>query len=940
MPVQSLELKNQVVQFFGGLFDRLFTDRLLPEIRVELDRRRAGRQIEELADTASQSLSRFLSTKELSDKALRGILDGLRQLTEAYDFERLANPNETHEVVAAELLEHARIPAPVAAAGEENAYRLAFRAVTQAVMRVAPVLADWKRYNFSRTYEVPRQLNARLEQIAEQYETLGSGRIASVDERFELAYRDYLMQRLLSVEAGTVRMATNLNVDLKTLFVMPGVRLRRDVKEGAAKRTGKKGDDFLSLTDVKRAYAERSDETGGPEDDAKQDKNALSAWDAVTKTARVVLVGPPGAGKSTFSEWLQLQVAEAKEHVLMAGEGQAIPILLRVRQFDAEPPTDRAIIAKATASEDWGKEMPAGWIERQMAKGRILLMIDGLDETEPEVRDGKLLPWLTALCKKYPKCRYLVSSRPVGYPPGWLKRLKFREFDIEDFTPGQIAEYSRHWCTAVRLARNEPASEAEREGEKDGQNIVEQIRQHAYIRDLARNPLMLSAVCLVNAFEHGKLPDDRVILYRMCVEGLLHNWDQRRGIRSAFSLTEKLRACREVAIAMQREGRAEFPESRIREIFARALERRQDADTLLQHIRYRTGLLLERRPRVYAFAHLTFQEYLAAVAVDQGNEVGVTREQLLREHDDIRWREVLPLLCGLSSRDVIRDILGRLMSSPRSRELAAVLNDSYFACVREVGRDKPLRRQVLAAILQLPSGPSGRAVFRGFDEHELTVEANRLVGCAEGSTDLSNAFRWLQDHPGEVDSKALFARLHQWKRMNPFALCECVYLLHWCAPMESLAKWSSGRDCYRSPGPKFSDHEAYGTQGAIALMGIVGMQSHRLRAIDNHVAEVLLAILNSLTECKDTSFVGPVDSWPSVVAEAVDSGLLTNLKDGARACGSMLIANAKDGRCREFGQLMIRWADSLEVRPKSSKKRTRTASETPSKPQAKKRKQR
>ncbi len=38
--------------------------------------------------------------------------------------------------------------------------------------RVAPVLADWRRYSFSRTYEVPRQLNARLEQIAEQYETL------------------------------------------------------------------------------------------------------------------------------------------------------------------------------------------------------------------------------------------------------------------------------------------------------------------------------------------------------------------------------------------------------------------------------------------------------------------------------------------------------------------------------------------------------------------------------------------------------------------------------------------------------------------------------------------------------------------------------------------------------------------------------------------------
>lgn len=448
---------------------------------------------------------------------------------------------------------------------------------------------------------------------------------------------------------------------------------------------------------------------------------------------------------------------------------------------------------------------------------------------------------------------------------------------------------------------------------------------------------MLSAVCLVNAFEHGRLPDDRVILYRMCVEGLLHNWDQRRGIRSAFSLTEKLRACREVAIAMQSEGRAEFPESRIRAIFAQALERRQDADTLLQHIQHRTGLLLERRPRVYAFAHLTFQEYLAALAVDQGNEVGVTREHLLREYQDIRWREVLPLLCGLSSRNVIRKSLGQLMSSPATRELAAVLNDSYFASVREVGRDKALRRQVLATILQLPEGVG--TVFRGFDKGELTVEANRVVGCAAGPAGLSNAFRWLQRHPGEVDSKGLFARLHQWKRMNPFALGDCVYLLHSCAPIESLAQWSSGRDCYRSTGPEFSHGMAYGTQGAIALLA---MLSRELRVLDKHATEVLIAILNSLTECED-AFVGlgfVHTPWPSVVAEVVDAGLLTNLKESGRAYGAMLIANAKDQGYRELGQRTIRWADSLGVRAKSPKKRARTASEPRSRPQTKKRKQR
>ena len=296
-------------------------------------------------------------------------------------------------------------------------------------------------------------------------------------------------------------MTTNLDVDLRELFVMSPVEVRQPPNKAENQQNPS-----LSPMDLGRAREQ------------------------VKRSSRTVIVGLPDAGKSTFFEWLQVKVASVEEKFVLA-EQQAIPLLLRVRQLDLlNLPQGADLIEKATASRD-----------RAMKTGRVLFMIDGLDETEPEHLEKYLVPWLLNLLEKYPKCHYLISSRPVGYTPGLLREQKFVECDLLDFQEPEIRQYCRNWCTAVRLARNELETEARREGEKDGKTIVHSFQHHPYISNLARNPLMLSAICLVYYFEGGRLPEDRALLYKFCVEGLLHNWDQRRGIHSEFTLQEKLR---------------------------------------------------------------------------------------------------------------------------------------------------------------------------------------------------------------------------------------------------------------------------------------------------------------------------------------------------------------------------------------------------------------
>src|SRR5262249_33224625 len=194
--------------------------------------------------------------------------------------------------------------------------------------------------------------------------------------------------------------------------------------------------------------------------DTSKRSKGITALDQVKRYPRNIIIGAPGSGKSTFLEWLQLRLASVEEELVLAGQ-QAVPMLLRVRQLDAQNlPRGRSLIEYATASKDRATLMPPEWVDRQMKQGRFLFMLDGLDETEPELRDRYVIPWLQELCMQYPRCHYLISSRPVGYPAGGLNDLKFAECELQDFDESEIGEYCCHWCTAVRLARNEPEAEA------------------------------------------------------------------------------------------------------------------------------------------------------------------------------------------------------------------------------------------------------------------------------------------------------------------------------------------------------------------------------------------------------------------------------------------------------------------------------------------------
>ncbi len=613
---------HATVDFHADLFARVFTEPLTARIKDRLRLRAVQRQIDDAADAASLWLARFFKNRKLSTKEVTVLLKGLAPLADAIELAEIANPNLSVEGISQRVLAQLIPPKPVRVAGKEVEFRVATQSIIQVLMIVAPVLLEWQRAKFANTFEPARKIVLRLNQISEQMQLLAQHGQHALDERYELDYRDYLLQRFFRVDAGTIRATNHIDVDLRELFVMP----RFGPVRGVIGRNQK----LMNLTAAREAQQRRPPKAL-PMSVAEIERVGLDQWldgdyqaafdaskvqlalDEALQQPRLVMVGAPGGGKSTFFEWFQMQVAGVDVE-LIANDQQAIPILLRVRQLDLAtlPQVNGAgMLALATASADRAALMPPGWLARQMQAGRVLLMLDGLDECEPKLRDEKLLPWLRGLIARYPDCRYLISARPLGYALGTLLDLGFVERELYEFDDAQMADYTRHWCTAVRLAQHESEIEARREGAADGSRIMASVADNDTLRSLARNPLLLSAMCLVNYFEGGELRSNQSGLYQLCVEGLLHHWDTKRGIRSAFSLDEKMRVCRAVALAMQADDRAEYTEQQVLRTFELALLDKPRARKLLDYMRYRTGLLIEQRPGVFGFAHLTFQEYLA-----------------------------------------------------------------------------------------------------------------------------------------------------------------------------------------------------------------------------------------------------------------------------------------------------------------------------------------
>ena len=315
---------------------------------------------------------------------------------------------------------------------------------------------------------------------------------------------------------------------------------------------------------------------------------------------------------------------------------------LTLRQYlDAEL-TERGGAALCTA------------IEQELQAGRILVLLDGVDEVPEFTQRSAIVVEVDGFLREHRAARCLVTSRPYGYI-----RLagEVEHFDLLNFSEEQVAEFIRRWQRAFEELRHRDAPDLAAAA-READEMFDELKGNAKVLELAANPLMLVIISLIR-YEHTKLPQERVRLYDIAVKTLMETWNFWRSKVAGVSAETQLKiddliivwsAVAEWTRRTKPTGvvhRAELKAKLIEILEAEDLGGRRPADTAeayLDAAARRAGLLEERGPDIFAFWHPTFEEFLAAVRLTAPARKAVS--DLLPHRDDPRWREVILLAVG------------------------------------------------------------------------------------------------------------------------------------------------------------------------------------------------------------------------------------------------------------------------------------------------------
>ena len=386
----------------------------------------------------------------------------------------------------------------------------------------------------------------------------------------------------------------------------------------------------------------------------------------------ILVIGDAGSGKSTALWRIAYETVKRDE-----GKGQQIPIVVSARHLNEDNVTQHGFVNEVRRlSSDFASVSDALFRDVDLERGRVVLLVDGLDEITDTEQRKRIVGAITRFCAEYHRCSVVVTTRPDVETERDFRANGIKAYDVAPISWSQVEKIVR------RVLKSRSLSGAQLESVRKGTQQV--LRQIEEVHGFQLTPLLATVYAAAAEYSRSDVPANVTELFKKYVELMLGRWDEQKGLKQQFHAPLKDFLLQRIAYRMHVDRKLYVSRSEFSAIVTELLEERGhrlETPDIEDELLSRSRLLRTRGTEV-SFSHLLLQEFFAGRSIPEDKVVG--------HIDDSWWTKPIVFYYGDRAdranhlRNVQRSLLRRNTQSVVShRTVGIAMQASYLSLVKD-----------------------------------------------------------------------------------------------------------------------------------------------------------------------------------------------------------------------------------------------------------------